>query len=284
MKRELVFESSGLDEELIKVTEQAEKQHQDNKKLKKNFCLMKQPKSARGMVKVAKYYPGKPQANSVGFSNILIHTDAKPLGGDLSPYVLSNEHGQLLENIWQFSKLYAKVTTQKIPISRWQPNLIIWEHNAEDLVNEQGTPTKSYWQWREKGMNNKFAVRYPNGFNGRHQCLCSLMGDENKYERLDYIEARKRIYCGEYIRLAPKTAHFKKLMDLLDQGVNIQILEVDGPDPELTFSPYDRITKKDPGLLIDEEVIRMLVNDPRKPFGHGYAIASLLLNGETWMI
>lgn len=247
------------------------------------LSLLKQPTAVLGTIRVAKYYPGKPQVKLTGYKNILIHTSGRPLGGDLSPYILRNEQGQLLENVWQFSKLYANVTAQQIPLSRWNPNLIIWKHDAETHVDKDGNPTNAYWQWRKKGMNHDYAVRYPNGYHGRHRCVCSLFGNKEHFERLDYIEARKQIYCAEYIRLAPKTPHFKQLLALLKQGVNLQILEVDGPDPTLTYPPYNQLSMETPGLIINETVIRMLVNDARKPFGHGYVIASLLLGGIKWM-
>ena len=60
-------------------------------------------------------------------------------------------------------------------------------------------------------------------------------------------------------------------------------MAIDGPDFNLDFSPYDTLTKEDPGLDIDEETIRMLIEDERKPFGHGYTIAALLLDGQNWM-
>jgi len=36
-------------------------------------------------------------------------------------------------------------------------------------------------------------------------------------------------------------------------------------------------------MLMTETNVRLLVNDARKPFGHGYVIAALLLNGASWM-
>jgi hypothetical protein len=248
--------------------------------------LRKQPKTQLGLVRVAKYYPGKPQPETQGYRNILIHTSAAAVGGPLSPYVLRNEQGHLLENVWQFSKLYTSVTKQRTPLSRFQPSNIIWEHPAEvHLDSQTGKPTAAYWAWRAKGMSNAYAVRYPNGFKGRKDCVCSIWpgNADDQDERLTYIEARKRIYCGEYARLAPPTASFKRLRALLEQGVNLQIVEVDGPDPSLTFAPYDQISTANPGLLMTEQTIRLLINDARKPFGHGFVIAALLLGGQEWM-
>ncbi len=69
----------------------------------------------------------------------------------------------------------------------------------------------------------------------------------------------------------------------MEAGRSIQIVEVDGPDPTLTYPPYDKISKEEPGMLMDEETIRLLVNDPKKPFGHGFVIAALLLDGQDWL-
>ena len=143
-----------------------------------------------------------------------------------------------------------------------------------------GEPTADYWAWRKKGTNNPFAVRYRNEFDGRKSCICSIWHDN---VRLDCIQARKAIYCAEYARLARQTGAFKKLLALLASGKNLQLLEVDGPDPTLTFAPYDQISKGKPGLVMTEDVVTMLVNDPRKPLGHGFTIAALLLDGAEWM-
>jgi hypothetical protein len=230
-----------------------------------------------GRVAVAKYYPGKPLPQTPGFRNVLIHTAPTGEGGPLSPYVLRDEYGHLLENVWQFSKVYREVDAQRVPLSRYQPDTIVWQHGHEKhvdvLANGEETVTPAYWEWRLKGFRNAYAVRYPNGFNGRHKCLyCYWKG-----ERLDYIAARKLIYCGEYARLAPRTAAFQHLRQLLADGVNLQLIEVDGPDPTLTYPPYDQISRAAPGMLMTEETVRLLLNDARKPFGHGFVIAALLL-------
>lgn len=248
----------------------------------KMLCArIRAPKASR--ILVAKYYPGKPVPRTPGYMNIVIHTSGSNLGGDLSPYILSDEHGQLLENVWQFSKVYASVTAQRVPISQKRQDIVIWEHPKE-VHFRNGQVTAAYWRWRCKGMTNQYAVRYPNGYDRRQACLFSLWPDaKGDFQALKYIEARKQIYCGEYKRLAPKTPHFKKLQSLLSSGVNLQILEVDGPDPTLRFPPYDRISKESPGLPMCEETIRMLLHDDRKPFGHGYVIAALLLGGADWL-
>lgn len=246
--------------------------------------LTKTPTLKIGQLKVAKYYPGKPQPQTEGFRNILIHTSPAGIGGPLSPYVLRNEQGQLLESIYQFSKVYEIVYAQKTALSRFQPNTIIWEHPREVHL-ENNELTQEFWNWRKKGMDNLYAVRYPNGFKGRKKCLFAIWPGNNDGDdaRLSYLEARKKIYCGEYARLAPPTESFKKLKALLANGENIQIIEVDGPDPALNYPPYDQISVNNPGMTMNEKNIKILVNDERKPFGHGFCISALLLGGEKWI-
>lgn len=241
----------------------------------------KQARSApQGQVRVAKYYPGKPTPVTPGYRSVLIHVSSTGLGGPLSPFVLKNEQGQLLENVWQFSKLYPRVTSQHSLIKG--TNTVIWSHPAEVHIDtETGEPNDAYWAWREKGMNNPLAVRYPNGYYGRTACIGAIWPGESG--RLDYIQARKKIYCAEYARLAPRTPAFKALRALLEKGENLQIVEVDGPDPTLKYPPYDQISPAEPGMLMNETNIRLLVNDTNKPFGHGFVIAALLLGGEEWM-
>lgn len=252
---------------------------------KENCTVSLSITSKRGIVTVAKYRPGKPPPQLDGYKTILIHTSGKNIGGDLSPYVLKNEDGHLLENIWQFSKVYARVTAQRIPLSRFHPNTIVWDHPAEEHVIDN-IVQPAYWKWREKGRQNSYAVRYPNGFHGRHNCLFSLWlnPDTKTWDRLDYIEARKRIYCGEYSRLAPRTPHFAQLRALLENGTNLLIAEVDGPDPTLNYPPYDSISLESPALQMNETTAKLLVEDPKKPFGHGFVIACLLQDGASWML
>lgn len=237
----------------------------------------------RGLVTVARYYPGQPAPTTPGFRNIVIHTSKQLLGGDLSPYVLCNEKGQLLENIWQFAKIYRRVEAQRTKLSRFHPDKIIWTHDTEQHIVGEDTVTKEYWAWRRKGMANEYAVRYPNGFHGRHRAVASLWIVDGQLRWLDYISARKHIYCGEYIRLAPSTPHFQQLSAMLAAGENLQIVEVDGPDPTLEYGPYASINKEKPGMPMNESTCRFLIDDPQKPFGHGFVIAALLMGGADWM-
>lgn len=247
----------------------------------------------RGKVKVAKYYPGKPAPVTPGYRNIVIHTSDKNLGGGLSPYHLTvtrtidgEEHDVIIENHWQFSKFYPEVYPIKTKLSRFHPNVIVWEHEEEIHQKKDGNPNFKYWDWREKGMLNPYAVRYPNGYKHRGEVLFSIfMKDEDSetYKELDYIKARKKIYCADYIEAALDHPELIKLKKLLDKGDNLQIVEVDGPDPYLDYWPYTKISPEAPGMSMNEKTIKFLLNDDNRAFGHGFVIAALLLDGADWL-
>jgi hypothetical protein len=233
----------------------------------------------RGNVYVAKYnYKTKVICHKPGATTLLMHVKNDTFGASLSPYVLRNEKGHLLENTWQFSKVYPKVKAITTKIHQYS-NKIIWEHPEEIHIDSEGNLTKEFWAWRKKGRNNEYAVRYPNGFYGRTECQFSICKNElGEYECLDYIQARKGIYYAEYEKLCKTNNEFIEIKERLNNGESFLIIEVDGPDPLLDFPPYNRISVEKPWLRISQNVINLLVNDTRKPFGHGFCIASLLLD------
>lgn len=260
-----------------------------------------------GIVKVAKYFPRTPLPITPGFKNIQIHSGARGFGRQLSPFILKNEKGQLIENVWQFSKFYDHVNKQRIYKSRYSRDTIVWEHprefhaittnnitnnicdnNREIIANinindDNKEPNSKYWAWREKGMNNQYPVRYPNGYAGRNKCICSILGNKKNYKKLGYIEARKKIYCAEFIKIVPHIKEFKEMQVVLRSGTNIQLIEYDGPDYRLNYYPYNLLSSDNKGITITKDVILHLLNDETKPFGHGYVIASLLLGGKDWL-
>lgn len=240
----------------------------------------------RGTVCVAKFVPNSNPPAMPGFTTIVIHTSAKPFGGSLSPYQLRDEWGCLLENIWQFAKVYPGVAGQRTAIHAMQPDNIVWEHKPEIHVDGDGRILPDYWAWRQAGMRNPLAVRYPNGYDGRRSVLYSLWPknrdkwrstDVADYDKLDYIEARKRIYYGEYRRLAPRVRDFQVMRQRLRAGENLLLCEVDGPAYAPTW-PLNEITRSRPGMTITAGHLRALIEDRRHPFGHGYTLAALLLD------
>lgn len=310
---ESMMNDPELAEEIIRITEKREREYDE---YTKKIDGLKRSKTTP----ITSYFPLLPQINITNTSrvyvakfirneplppcpnkgkNILIHTSNKYLGGSLSPYHLKDENGCLLENVWQFSKVYWTVYAQKTALSSYDPDNIIWEHPAEIHIDPTSRkPTKEYWEWRKKGTHNAKAVRYPNGFHGRNECAYALwpadkctIGEETdivdpdgvKYKKLTYIEARKVIYCGEYARLVHLTDCFKKIQQMISEGQTIQIIEVDGPNIDWYKKSPISGGIKDKSLAMKKSVIDYLLNDPTHPFGHGYTIAALLLGGASWI-
>lgn len=224
-----------------------------------------------------------------GFVPIVVLTKSSKYGS-LGPYVLKDDDGVIIENRWQFSKVYKTVPATTQRYSQWDPT-IVWNHPSEThavVVDETEDEiryklTKEYWKWRTKGFQCKHGIRYPVGFSrsARKSCLFSI--EEKGSEPLDYVEARKKIYAKYYITAAKKEPQFTKLKKMLDEGKNLLILEVDGPRQESMKYykqkydvPDDWI--QDRTIEITPENMGILINDTVHPFGHGFCLASALLD------
>jgi len=255
----------------------------------------------------------KTEAVTRGYRNIVVTShNKKGLGAKLSPYKLADEHGNLMENIWQFAKIYPRVHVQKQKEWMYPEET----HIGDGKRIKPGTKidmdevTEEYWKWREKGISHKKPVRYPTGFKYRHECVTALwradgnytdleFPEDEEWEQLDYIEARKKIYCPLYINMAKQCNEFDKLRELLMSGVNLQILDVDGPHRSKAVhsktgkvkKPYNQMKEGRHGvdsgvgsIEINRKNIQMLLNDPSQPFGHGYCLAAALLGHDEWLL
>ena len=226
-------------------------------------------------IRVGKYdYQNKVQPTTPGYEDVLIHTT-----GTLSPYTMKDAEGRIMENYWQFSKVWNSVEAIKQPVSRFQPDKVRWEHPAEVHVDEHRLLTPQYWAWREKGMTHETWVRYPNGIKLHPQALCSILGTPGSYEVLDYISARKRIYYQKYREIAITTRRFKQLQKTYQEGGYIQINEVDGPTYAEEY-PYNQTVNG--SIEINPQILNDLINNPRQAFGHGYSLAACILGIESF--
>lgn len=225
--------------------------------------------------------PIDPQFSS--FTSIIVMMKSHSKYGELGPYLLKNERGQIIENVYQFSKVYKIVPYSKQRYSRYD-NTVIWEHPSEIHINNNNELTKEYYDWRNKGMDNIHPVRYPVGFKNRHSCLFSISND-NMNNRLNYIQARKEIYLKEYSKAVVKQPLFHELKQRLNKGENLLIIEVDGPHQESLdyykdkYNVNDNFIENDT-ILINKNNMEILLNDPKHPFGHGYCLAMTLLDLE----
>jgi hypothetical protein len=143
-------------------------------------------------------------------------------------------------------------------------------------------PNEDYWNWREKGMKTKDPIRYPAGYKNRRNCLYSIK-DKDSMIKLSYIEARKEIYLPIYTDLVRKQKQFEELKERLSKGENLLIIEVDGPHQESLeyykkkYGVKDDFIEKDT-ILATEENLKIMLNDDKHSFGHGYCLAAALLD------
>jgi hypothetical protein len=107
-----------------------------------------------------------------GFTPILCLTPSSPYGA-ISPYCLRDVQGRVMENLWQFSKVYRTVPPSRQTYSRYDAR-VIWQHGAEVHVAPDGTLLPAYWAWREKGFAAPDAIRYPVTFEHRTQCIGAI--------------------------------------------------------------------------------------------------------------
>lgn len=232
------------------------------------------------------------------FENIVVVMKSHSIYYPLSPYYLVDNKGRNMENYWQFSKVYKTVPKTEQKKSRYD-STIIWSHPSEthiDVINGQDKINDKYKNWREKGMRCTEPIRYPVGYNNRHTCIGALpykidingneLDEINDEKYLTYIEARKCIYVKKYCELVKKEPLFNMLKQKLANGINLLIIDVDGPHQESL--PYYQtkynvncdFIQKDT-VLINKTSIDILLNDSKHPFGHGYCLAMALLDKDV---
>lgn len=220
-----------------------------------------------------------------GFEPILVLNCSHSKWGALGPCLLKNEKGQIMENLWKFSQVHQSIPKTMQRYSRYDSK-IIWSHPAETHMLADGTLTPEYFAWREKGMNCKWPVSYPVGFAHRHKCVGFMLDPTPAHcHMLTYIEARREIYLKEYVRLARQQSLYKVLKCKLASGINLLIIEVNGPHQE-SLSYYQSKYSVAPdfidgdSMLATQSNLELMLNDGGHAFGHGYALAWALIHDE----
>lgn len=124
-------------------------------------------------------------------------------------------------------------------------------------------------------------VRWPVGKAFSNRCLFSILEDDIE-TRLSYVEARKQIYFRSYLEAVEKEDQFKELQDRLAGGENLLIIEVDGPHQESLGYYVDtygvsNLFFQHSTVQATKKNLKILINDTKHPFGHGYCLAAALL-------
>ena len=234
-----------------------------------------------GQVRVGRYQDNT-YAQYDGFTSIpVIMKSHNKKWFPLSPYSLTDENGYIMENIWQFSKIYDTVPKSRQIYSRYD-STVIWEYGQETHM-QNGTVLDSYWNWRRLGFSNEYPVRYPVGFRNKSKVVGSVFVNlDGTIEILDYITARIKIYLAEYVRLVKQRPEFYELRDRLHGGENLLIQDPDGPHQESLQYYKDKYNVSDTFIEHDTVVVtvdsmNLLIKDSKHSFGHGYCLAGSLL-------
>ena len=229
-----------------------------------------------------------------GFKGIRVLTKSSTYG-EIGPYVATVKRNIdgidvdiVMENAWQFSKYYDNTPKVRERVHQYT-NEVAWERDSEDH-----TDLDTYWKWRSDGFKCEHPVRYPVGRKFRHKCKFAVEGYINKEvqdnikngKTLDYVESRKQLYLPLYIESVSNQPRFKKLKRWLNEGKNLLIIEVDGPIEESLDYYKQKYGVKDDfiednTILITKDNIKIMLNDTKHPFGHGYCLALALLEKEN---
>lgn len=239
----------------------------------------------KGLIRVGRivYKKGKPiHPKFKGFTPIVVLTKCSKYG-ELGPYVLKDEEGVIMENKWQFSKVYPWVPDIEQTYSNWDKT-IIWKHPKERHVDTDGEElNEKYWEWRKKGFAAKHAIRYPVG-NTNHKKMCKYVLSEDG-RKLGIFEGRRDVYLKTYVELVKKEDGFCDLQKRLQNHENLLIIEVDGPHQESLEYYKDKYGCEDDFIEDDTILVTMknmdiMMKDPKHSFGHGYCLAMALMGWE----
>ena len=155
----------------------------------------------------------------------------------LSPFFLGpcdlygNYKSLNVENAWQYCKLY------------------------KEFADRNNDPTREYYDWAQEGWSKKHVDRYPMGKGAIP--ICSIWDGE----KLDYIDARKKIYIPLYARAIIKTSTFQVLKDEYEEKENLVLWDYDG---------YDHVKK---GMTLQD-----VLNESKLKMGHAFVLVMLLEN------
>ncbi len=180
----------------------------------------------------------------------------------------------------------------------WQASKVFPCH-----VDYMGDIKNEYWQWRKEWfdktkVSDKTASRRPHSLLGYKDsdCLFSLHYNGTNWERLSYVEARKKMYICEYAKLVVNSDTYKWLKELYEDGKKIALVDFDGFNyysvkaKEKLYKYYISKCKKNgvvsTKVLSDFMGIKNMkdaINCEFTPVGHSFII-KMLLEGDIEVI
>ncbi len=258
-----------------------------------------------GQIRVGKLsYPNYRHTEVPGFTPIYVMIDNGKYPDPynrLSPFHIRDEHKRFMENIWQFSRIFpkARLYMGSKAVGPENQHYIGGGSSGSSGVGSENV-TESYLEWRRDGATAKVSTRYSNGRANRGQVLHAykevepvLSNDTLEQIRskidfsrpLDYRTSRYEIYLPLYAKMVQQYPEYDELQRRYLSGENLLILEVDGPfQSDLAYYQQRYGVKSDfitnHSMLATPENLKIMLDDTRHNFGHGYCLA-MTLQGIT---
>ena len=181
----------------------------------------------------------------------------------------------------------------------------VFEHHDED-----GQPNAAYFEYRDgmygkkQGEIPKPVMRHPYhefGYTADDMLYWAYWNSEKgEYERLSYLEGRKKVYVPEYAKLVADSDALRWMKSLLDQGKKIALLDFDGFNyyceeaMRIRYRAYVAKCKKEKRPILKSEKdftdikdMKSAVDFAYTPVGHAFVVKALLqgdievVNGEV---
>ena len=175
----------------------------------------------------------------------------------------------------------------------WQVGKVFPHHDSD------GQPTSSFFEYRnnmyskKQGEIPKPLMRHPYhefGYEPDDMLYWAYWNSEKgEYERLSYLEGRKKVYIPEYAKLVANSGALKWMESLLDQGKKIALMDFDGFNyycedaMKIRYRAYVLKCRKEkrPQLMSEKDFtdikdMKSAVNFAYTPVGHAFVIKALL--------
>ncbi len=175
----------------------------------------------------------------------------------------------------------------------WQVGKVFPHHDLN------GQPSDLYFEYRnnmygkKQGEIPKPVMRHPYrefGYEADDMLYWAYWNSEKEeYERLSYLEGRKKVYIPAYAKLVANSAAVKWMKSLLDQGKKIALLDFDGFNyyceeaMKIRYRAYVLKCKKEKRPIVKSEKdftdikdMKSAVDFAYTPVGHAFVIKALL--------
>ena len=172
------------------------------------------------------------------------------------------------------------------PASHANPR-IVWRYQDEKHMSNDQRVLMAYWQWRHKLKNYPLPVRYPVGYPRPPRCLGVIVSDTptSVPNIISLAQGRVNVYLKSYINALKNQPEFQKLKSRVESGENLLISELDVAQQDTLPYFKEKYNVSDDFIVdnvmdVTQENIKIVLNDPKTPFGYGYCIALCLLGKE----